>query len=774
MTLKGHQDFLDSVSKESFQIRPRPTPPVSPRKSKKKSDSTKGSENDPFYFERIGLERLLDGKETPEAMQLRHWGYERTWSQILSSIEKSLLVENSASFNDIVSFVDNSYSSIEIETSFQAFGLPYREIPTALIFTGINSPDNELLFTRIAQRLREAKSNYVVMLQSKDCGSLKMTMKCLNEQVLASMNDFENQDEEMNDADDTDEMTFDVENDKLADGHLQRYDMEVLAEWFEDKRKPNNDDKSLPAKIVILIQDFEAFEPSVLEDFIYICSQYQDRVKFVLLLGIATTINALQQALPSSILNSLRVKKMQLQNSERCLGRIVTAVQVENHIGIKLGKMPYKYLHEVFLLYNYSVSSYMSKLQYAVMHHFFSNPLSILAGIDDQELPSRLSLLSENHLEAIRMQKSFMKYVEAQLPDSDEVRRLLEDNAYLESLLPVLIKGIEQYHKKFSIAFECLWIIQQSLVNCKDPKINVDRKAKHSLYYLAIQEDGGLCDAYHTQKLLVNLKKIDSSCLSDLLQKCLEFFYANHYADPCLAQEVSELENFLVRLCDIEQTFIYENNKGEESSSSTSSTISSTSSRTILSSIKESKNVVIKFSPLIQGEEESTNTLYTILLKQVSEFFDTFFKSNLKHYSTVTLHEVVYYENEKLLKHMFSVHPRAATQKALGQPNRYIKCRCCDYANDEDDEDEEESIERIFPTQQDTCILYKMYLEFGKMINMYDWLMAFKSILERDGPIDEKEVQARFIAGVTELQTLGFVKPTSRKADHFQRLTWAR
>ncbi|CAG8521328.1 3572_t:CDS:10 [Ambispora leptoticha] len=714
MTLNGHQDFLDSVSKESFQMRPRPTPPASPRKSKKKGDSTKGSENDPFYFENIGLERLLDGKETPEAMQLRHWEYERKWSQMLSSVEKSLLIENSASFNDIVSFVDNSYSSNEIETSFQAFGLPYREIPTALVFTGINSPDNELLFTQIAQRLRETRSDYVVMLQSKDCGSLKMTMKCLNDQVLDSMNDYENQDE-MNDADATDEVIFDVENDKFAEGHLQRYDMEVLAEWYEDKRKKNNDadfwkvsfkDKSLSAKVVVLIQDFEVFDPSVLEDFIYICSQYQDRVKFVFLLGIATTINALQQALPSSILNSLRMKKIQLQNSERCLDRIVTAVQVENHTGIKLGKMPYKYLHETFLLYNYSVSSYISKLQYAVMHHFFSNPLSILAGIDDQELLSRLSILSEDHLEAIRMQKSFMKYVEAQLPDSDEVRRLLEDNAYLESLLPRLIKGIEQYHKKFSIAFEFLWILQQTLIDYKDPKINVDRKTKHSLYYLAIQEDGGLCDAYHTQKLLVNLKKIDSSCLSDLLQKCLEFLYTNHYANSCLTQEMSEIENFSVRLRDIEQTFI------------------------------SSKNALF---PLTHGEEESTNTLYTILLEQVREFFDAFFKYNLKHYSTVTLHEVVYYENEKLLKHMFSAHPRAATQKAL-----------------------------------DTCILYKMYLEFGKMINMYDWLMAFKSILERDGPIDEKEIQARFISGVTELQTLGFVKSTSRKADHFQRLTWAR
>jgi origin recognition complex subunit 3 len=38
--------------------------------------------------------------------------------------------------------------------------------------------------------------------------------------------------------------------------------------------------------------------------------------------------------------------------------------------------------------------------------------------------------------------------------------------------------------------------------------------------------------------------------------------------------------------------------------------------------------------------------------------------------------------------------------------------------------------------------------------------------------LDQKEVQARFISGVAELQFMGFIKPTNRKTDHVQRLTW--
>ncbi|KAF9174645.1 Origin recognition complex subunit 3 [Mortierella sp. AD011] len=125
--------------------------------------------------------------------------------------------------------------------------------------------------------------------------------------------------------------------------------------------------------------------------------------------------------------------------------------------------------------------------------------------------------------------------------------------------------------------------------------------------------------------------------------------------------------------------------------------------------------------------------------------------------------------------------------------------------------------EMVLPTQHDVCILYKLYVECGRLINMYDWFTAFGMILERvvgvegdddnDGNVDEganslgrakkrakvqpkkaakkkseesvkkegldqKEVQARFISGVAELQFMGFIKPTNRKTDHVQRLTW--
>ncbi len=97
-------------------------------------------------------------------------------------------------------------------------------------------------------------------------------------------------------------------------------------------------------------------------------------------------------------------------------------------------------------------------------------------------------------------------------------------------------------------------------------------------------------------------------------------------------------------------------------------------------------------------------------------------------------------------------------------------------------------------------IVYKLHLECGKLINLYDWLQAFVAVVCPDADdtgtgasaskdkgkgkgngkgahgggsaAPSAELQARFIRAVTELQFAGFVKPSSRKTDHVTRLTW--
>ncbi|CAH8548372.1 unnamed protein product [Schistosoma turkestanicum] len=79
------------------------------------------------------------------------------------------------------------------------------------------------------------------------------------------------------------------------------------------------------------------------------------------------------------------------------------------------------------------------------------------------------------------------------------------------------------------------------------------------------------------------------------------------------------------------------------------------------------------------------------------------------------------------------------------------------------------------PKLFDLCILYKLLMETTKMVNLYDWLMAFATILgeavDTQNP-PSQEIQCRFLQGLAELQYLGCIKSTRRKLDHVIRLTW--
>ena len=91
---------------------------------------------------------------------------------------------------------------------FYSAAMPFLELPTGLIFAGINVPDHDLLFQQIAQTISSSappssgplqaedmeldhnttasasSASHVVILQSKDCTNLKSAQKSMIEQFL--------------------------------------------------------------------------------------------------------------------------------------------------------------------------------------------------------------------------------------------------------------------------------------------------------------------------------------------------------------------------------------------------------------------------------------------------------------------------------------------------------------------------------------------------------------------------------------------------------------
>ncbi|XP_046392236.1 origin recognition complex subunit 3 isoform X2 [Ischnura elegans] len=135
---------------------------------------------------------------------------------------------------------------------------------------------------------------------------------------------------------------------------------------------------------------------------------------------------------------------------------------------------------------------------------------------------------------------------------------------------------------------------------------------------------------------------------------------------------------------------------------------------------------------------------------------------------TFPLYELFVFESVATVRsHLIPPSPQAALHSILINPQQYLECKCCQLPE----------ISSIIPSLPDVSIAYKLHLECGRMINLYDWLQAFSTIVNSDAD-DGKEVQvdvnmqARFMQSVAELQFMGFIKATKRKADHVVRLTW--
>lgn len=79
------------------------------------------------------------------------------------------------------------------------------------------------------------------------------------------------------------------------------------------------------------------------------------------------------------------------------------------------------------------------------------------------------------------------------------------------------------------------------------------------------------------------------------------------------------------------------------------------------------------------------------------------------------LYEVFYIsDRSKLMVNAFHPMPRTFLQTALAHTEGYLGCKCCAELPTTDNED--------------TSIIYRLYLECGRMINLFDLFSAFSSI----------------------------------------------
>lgn len=162
----------------------------------------------------------------------------------------------------------------------------------------------------------------------------------------------------------------------------------------------------------------------------------------------------------------------------------------------------------------------------------------------------------------------------------------------------------------------------------------------------------------------------------------------------------------------------------------------------------------LKEKLLTMSKQTKPQSNYEKTRKAAIDYLSNLFEKHLYEPSRNYFHEIFFFNDASIRNQIVGIH-RAAIHTALNDPYYYLQvrffalailldkcfcsvhlqCSCCRIPNDA-------VIHRSMP---DLCVMYKLHLEYGKMINLFDWLQAFLSIVDPINAEDEEDQGRRTI-----------------------------
>ncbi|XP_078617874.1 origin recognition complex subunit 3-like [Branchiostoma floridae x Branchiostoma japonicum] len=669
-----------------------------------------------------------------EATRARCETYQILWEDMNKDIEALQTDIHKKVFDDLVGYVGSTHPGFCLGEETQ-HKVSSNEIPTAALVTGVNMPDHGMIFSNLTSLLQDNITPYVARLQAKDCSAMKNIMSKVIMQFMGNKELLDDDDDE-------------VQVKRISPT------MPVLCGWYADSVKRSQSPNKSPSKkrktsygqyppLVIVMEDLEGFPAQVLQDFIIICSQYLSRLPLVLVFGIATTVTAVHTLLPHSVSSLLCMEKFQAQPSTEYLSQVINKTLLSTKYPFKLGHRVFQLLLDIFLYHDFSVVNFIRGLQFAMLEHFFNDLGMLCCGVKLRT--SRIRAMDHRELEAIRKTSSFRRYVELQKPQ--EQRDLLLNDKLTKDVFISLLKDLDSYHTMCYPILHCLHAL-----TCGLPRHPLGKQLRE-LYSLVLEsnvwETQGYKDAFNLLRLMAR------DDLVSVLGQCVEKLEG--WTESDVSDVIMEVQTYMAQLDSLGDGSQEEQEEPEERPKERLS--KTTKLHDLQNRLRES------------AKQKKKLTKYEVLRNKILDYLDEIFRTHLPSPTTLPLHEVYYYDRVSTLRRHMNAAPRAAIQTALSNPYYYLQ--------DETLKSEDGTIPNTAP---DVCIAYKLHLECGRLINLYDWLQAFVMLVhsgeENDGAGTSKQnkvdevLQARFIRAVSELQFLGFIKPTKRKTDHVARLTW--
>nr|XP_057947156.1 origin recognition complex subunit 3 [Doryrhamphus excisus] len=694
------------------------------------------------YF---GLEDYFThGCEGSETSELRFRIFHDLWNKIKTHTELLQDELNRQILDSLLDFT-RKCSSTRHQSDW-ASRMRASEIPTAALMLGVNVPDHDMTFQSLSELLQQSVTPHVACVQAKECAALKHLMKRVLERLMDTVVAFDDDDNE-------EEVVSDQTSPPMHKNvHCS---LSSLCEWYSTqtkksdtpgkKRRSPSIDQSPP--IVVIFKDLEAFNHKVLQDFILICSRYIERLPLMFIFGIATSPSTIQHMLPHSVSSLLCIQVFQSLSCTQHLATVIDKLILTPHFPFKLTGKVMQVLISVFLYHDFSVRNFIKGIQLALLEHFHSQPLSVLC-CKKKEALHNIMQLSHADLERIRKLPSFTRYVEKQ--ESEEKAELLKNDAQFREVCHKLIKDLHKYHKNYYPTLKCLHALTSSL-----PRYPLGKQIRE-LHLICLEKSVWETEDY--QSALKLLKMLAKDELITLLQRCAEIL------QPVKSKKMKtafvQLEDMLTKLKQLDAA----SEVAQCEEGSLTSPVKDLQKKTDLFQLQKA---LLEMNESRRSKKQSP---FEILRSEALEFIDNLVKSHLSPPECQTLNEVCYYSSSSSVRRHLNATPRTSIQAALSSPYYYL-------LND-NLKTEDGNVSNAAP---DICLTYKLHLECGRLINLYDWMQAYATVVsaaeghdpdsDNFGKVDDVK-HARFIRAVSELEFLGFIKSTKQKTDHVARLTW--
>lgn len=334
----------------------------------------------------------------------------------------------------------------------------------------------------------------------------------------------------------------------------------------------------------------------------------------------------------------------------------------------------------------------------------------------------RISTLSDLDVESIRKLMSVRRYVETRTDPQDIIHLLCDEDYFIDRLKSELLPNVYQFIDTFYIALHSLHTLIADL-----PKSPYGKQLRE-IYCTATEGIDFECEEFES-----TLNFLQFSTKTELIAKITKIVRLIEEYQNNVSVDSNHLNGVLVGLKKFWRQI-------EESSTvvvdAVKESVASPANLKV-GSRQELKERLMEMSKQQQNQRSPYQVIAVELMDFLrKEFFGRFlvpFKAG-----PPLLELFLFSDSQTLRKHIVGA-PRAAVHQALLNPQHYLQCECCDL----------DSVTQLTPSQPDLSIVYKLHLECGKMINLYDWLQAFKAVVSQDDDGDEDETSGRNVDPIT-------------------------